>query len=920
MKKISPYILIFVILVGLFGPVAQVLAQAGTPTADPIVDCDVGGDAPVKMLKSECDKVHAGTPATPPAKVSFSAENLEHCGGPLSSGTLTGCLVQGAYYLFYALPSAILYLSADLFDSLLSVTLSSALYTKSNFIPEAWKIVRDFSNIFFILVLLYIAIKMILGFGGAEVKKMVVNVVIVALLINFSMFFTQVVVDSSNILALIFYNKITISYKNPGPNQIPPTAFEPTFDQKKTGMEQKGLAGMIVQSFDPASFIDLSKFGFKNPKISINWLNAVISSGSGGNPIATTVNSIDIQSAQIPTSLALSIIFVAGAIFLFAAYAFFIAGLAFLGRLIELWLLIIFSPFAFLSFTVPKLKNVDWLGWDSWLKRLLTVGFMAPLFMFFMLIIAQFVKADIFGGLINDSTSPSGISSLLNAKTLLSIIIPAIIVIIMLHRATAFAKKGSGEFGEAVIKGGTAIAGLAGALVVGGGIGLAAKTLQGGAGHAGKAIFENKKLADWETTGNWAQRKFASRVRTIGGGDDGKGGLAGSSFDLRKGVAGGALKAFHGATGINLGHDSKLWAEGGGYEADLNRRDQKRKKRAEGLKAKEGEPEKQALNKAEEEKQALQLKYEERLKELERLIPLKRQALNDANARFGAKTPEADAAGAVLQELIDEKSKIKNANIATRDPETGEITGYNTHNGSITEKHFETINKANIDSASAEEAARIAKEGAEEAARIAKEGAEEAARKLTKAVADRAELERRAEEDPANIILVKAAREEEIAAREASSKAEANAKTKKDFMDSGAEEAYERAKANRQKAADALDSGRKLLDLYGGFGNSINDYEDKIIPHLKHEVEHVSKERQRGYANALEKQWFPFFGNAARKKSAHDIRMGAAPEKSSGGGGGGHFGTELAAGLLSEAVGGKIFGEGGHKGGGGPKK
>src|SRR3990167_4837671 len=112
-----------------------------------------------------------------------------------------------AYWGMYVFPSFILALVAYFFNILIGVTVNST-FLDSSFVSKAWGVVRDLSNIFFILILLYIAVKIILDLGGSEAKKMIAKVIIIALLINFSMFFTHVVIDSSNILALVFYNKL----------------------------------------------------------------------------------------------------------------------------------------------------------------------------------------------------------------------------------------------------------------------------------------------------------------------------------------------------------------------------------------------------------------------------------------------------------------------------------------------------------------------------------------------------------------------------------------------------------------------------------------------------------------------------------------------------------------------------------------
>ena len=168
-KRVIPCLLILIILVGLFTPMVQVHAAATDPAA----------------FKNAIDGGCAG----------------------LWDWSFDGCLLKLAYYFGFVIPSFALWLSAQFFNSIISFAVHDTVTSSAAFISIAWGIVRDLSNIFFILALLYIAIQTILGMGH-ETKKMIVHVIIMALLINFSMFFTKVVIDSSNVLALIFYNKI----------------------------------------------------------------------------------------------------------------------------------------------------------------------------------------------------------------------------------------------------------------------------------------------------------------------------------------------------------------------------------------------------------------------------------------------------------------------------------------------------------------------------------------------------------------------------------------------------------------------------------------------------------------------------------------------------------------------------------------
>ena len=84
-------------------------------------------------------------------------------------------------------------------------------------------------------------------------------------------------------------------------------------------------------------------------------------------------------------------------------------------------------------------------------------------------------------------------------------------------KATEFAEKGGGEFGQMFVKmGKVGLALQAGATM--GGVGMA---LQGSLGHLGKMAAESTKMAKWETTkgggvGGWAKRLAGRNVRTVG--------------------------------------------------------------------------------------------------------------------------------------------------------------------------------------------------------------------------------------------------------------------------------------------------------------------------------------------------------------------------------------------------------------------
>ncbi len=579
-----------------------------------------------------------------------------------SPAIIEGCIARIAYYLFLTLPASILYIVAYVFNLALALTLGTALYNNS-FLAEGWRIVRDFSNIFFILVLLYISIKMILGLGGAGVKKMVASVIIAALLINFSMFMTKVVIDASNILALIFYNKIQVNNVKTDVSSlvsIVKIPFEPITDKTKTEVEEKDIAGAIVSGFNPTNFLNpLNIDAFQKSTTrgthegtgqyagyAANVVSApCLITAAGTYALGVTSPCVQLgkligglikkKKKNLPLPIALGIIFVGGTVFLMASWAFFIAALAFIGRLIELWILIIFSPFAFMSMSIPKLQGLKYLGWDAWLQRLLSTAFMAPIFMFFLLLITKLIQIDIVGQVLNEGTSQSVF------RTLIILAIPAIISISLLYKAVGYAKEHAGDFGSAVIKYGQVAAAAIGGLTLAAASGGTSMALTATLGKAGSSI---------------ANSKFAKTGGALGRGVGNIGKFLGSSsFDIRKtGVVGSLAKT----AGVNLerGKALGLGIKEGGFEQRKKDRDEKRRKRAEEIKKiGENDPLRQKLNNSEMDLQKMLNKVARDFEILDKDLEAQRQKKSDAVV---GSTEEA-AASREIERLNNIKKDIK---------------------------------------------------------------------------------------------------------------------------------------------------------------------------------------------------------------------------------------------------------------------
>ncbi|MEK7460068.1 MAG: hypothetical protein AAB628_00765 [Patescibacteria group bacterium] len=364
-----------------------------------------------------------------------------------------GCFAWFLYSTVYKVAEIFLVFSLQVFDFSLMLSISPQ-YVNQPFITSAWEIVRDFSNMVFIFVLLYTGILTMLGTGGA--RKTIVNVIIVALLINFSLFFTKVVIDAGNVLAVGVYESM-------GP---PAQAGQP-----------RELSKVIASSFSPQQYAFI-----------------------GGS---RTLDNTD----------RLTIYIIASVVAVIAGWIFLTIALLFIGRLLAFWFLMIISPFAFISMILPGGGK-----FGDWFKALLHQTMMAPVFLFMLYLIMQFINAG--GGMFSSSGSPALLSSQFIYQVLLIPVLQATMIIMALFYARDIAKSLSGKFGEI------------GATVVGKSLGFAGGLAGGavlkGAAFAGKNVvgrIAHNKLQDtgfksWAAESKWGRMAFSATEKAASGNYD----------------------------------------------------------------------------------------------------------------------------------------------------------------------------------------------------------------------------------------------------------------------------------------------------------------------------------------------------------------------------------------------------------------
>lgn len=399
--------------------------------------------------------------------------------------TIGGCIGMGLYHLIFRPSSFLFAKTGQLLDFTVGYSVRDQSY-RSSFVVEGWGVVRDFCNMFFIFILLYIAFGTILKLNGVKTKEMIINVVIIGLLINFSLFATQVIIDASNILTRVFYNSQTIQI-GPKVNGVVQNETGPSGEIK--------LSEGIVAKIKPQELIfEASEVG----RIPIK--------GDVGDEQQKTNGGISSGTFILVVLLASTVNIVGLWVFLTCSFIFII-------RVVGLWLAMIFAPLAFFSYTIPAMQEWEMVGWKKWWPETLKMAFIGPVFVFFMYLIIKFLETGL--GLA-DASNSWGTNKM---DLVLKVFVPFIFIMILLLKAKDITMKMSGKIGESATKAAKIAGGVALGAATGGAAMLGRQTL----GRAAANISQSNKFRDWAAShGKFG--KIASKAI---------GGVGAGSFDAR---------------------------------------------------------------------------------------------------------------------------------------------------------------------------------------------------------------------------------------------------------------------------------------------------------------------------------------------------------------------------------------------------
>ena len=232
-------------------------------------------------------------------------------------------------------------------DSVITITVVAVPWTTGNLdaISFLWKLFRDIANIGFIFLMLYISIGTILRLDKYNVKQLLVRVVIAALLVNFSLFFTRVIIDASNILTNEFYKPVAT---------LALGASEEGGEFTITGFSGRFMQLTGLTSIYDADFYDglLERFA--------------------------SLFSLRMAATQFAAALFL----------LIATFVFIAIALLFMIRFVVFLILMATAPIGFVAGLLPSLKQLA----DKWWGALWDQAIFAPAFM--LLAFVAFVFMD----------------------------------------------------------------------------------------------------------------------------------------------------------------------------------------------------------------------------------------------------------------------------------------------------------------------------------------------------------------------------------------------------------------------------------------------------------------------------------------------------------------------------------------------
>ncbi len=283
--------------------------------------------------------------------------------GDTTAGAVLGTVtspITVVMWIIFKITSVLLGLAGIIFNWAMLVVVFdfSTYFGNSPGMTLAWGILRDFGNIALLFGFVFMGIATILDLHKYPWTHALPKLVIFAVLLNFSLFVSQAIIDSTNVVAASLYQQ---TY---GPAQTCPDGV--------AGVAcaiNNGLAGTILQQIQLSSLYD-------------------------AETLQNTLSGIGAQLSQ-PVENILKYVLLS-LVTTVAAVVFFGAAFMLISRGITLAFLMVISPIGFAGMAIPFLENLA----NRWWKKLIDQALFAPVFL--ILLLASLKMSDGLNQLIGD--------------------------------------------------------------------------------------------------------------------------------------------------------------------------------------------------------------------------------------------------------------------------------------------------------------------------------------------------------------------------------------------------------------------------------------------------------------------------------------------------------------------------------------
>lgn len=210
----------------------------------------------------------------------------------------------------------------------------------------AWGILRDIANMILLFGFIFMGINTILNLNKYPTRKAIPKLLIFAILMNFSLFAAQAIIDVSNVLASTMYTQASSADCARQETATATGDFNAAVEDLEQCATNLGIAGSMMQASGLGGIFSLS---------------------------GTNANA---GLASVATYIGLALFATIGAV------VFIAAGIMLVVRAITLTMLMVISPIGFAALAIPQLEGQG----KRWWSTLLNQSFFAPILILLILV------------------------------------------------------------------------------------------------------------------------------------------------------------------------------------------------------------------------------------------------------------------------------------------------------------------------------------------------------------------------------------------------------------------------------------------------------------------------------------------------------------------------------------------------------